>query len=232
MVGCIYIYLHILKTLRARFILFPLSDVGLKVPTSSFLENLKRLTQSLMSGEASRPERRHRCLMIDALVMIATSLCFAKVVRFEQILKCPCVTTNILSSNLRPFHSYLADFCHFALQEIRHSLRDPLSSCWLWRRSQSSEETKPEKRLQCREKSQQTFQNFFKTERICVTMCGLSILHYYMSTKLCRETNFPRIPPPADSAGWSEWHHWGKSSPHLGAIFGQFLAPGHFKAWA
>ena len=38
MVGCIYIYiyLHILKTLRARFILFPLSDIGLKVPTSSF----------------------------------------------------------------------------------------------------------------------------------------------------------------------------------------------------
>ena len=98
--------------------------------------------------------------MIDALVMIATPLCFAKVVRFEQILKCHYQHPFIKSS---PFPFILADFCHFALQEIRHSLRDPLSSCWLRRRSQSSEETKPEKRLQCRE-------NRSKTERICVTM--------------------------------------------------------------
>lgn len=212
MLGCIYIYLHILKTLRVRFILFPLSDVGLKVPTSSFLENLKRLRQSLE---------------IDVwwLTLWWWLLRLSALQRLSDSNKFSNVTTNILSSNLRPFHSFWQIFA------ILHSRKSATLCETRWAAAGSGAGAKAPRRPSLRKGC--NAEKIAAKLRGFVSLCrGRSILHYYMSTHLCRETNFSRIPPPADSAGWSEWRHWGRSSPHLGAVFGQFLAPAHFKAWA
>lgn len=234
-VGMYWYNLNILKTLRVQFILFPLRDVGLKLPTSSLLENLKRLRQSLMSGEASRPERTHGCLTIDALVMIATSLCFAKVVRnnFSSV-------TVSLTTSFQQILALSIHFCRFlpfctpgnpplsarpAEQLLALAQEPKLQGDQAWHKKAWGSVAMPRKIA---------VGNFSKTYQNWEDLCHYvwSILHYYMSMNLCRETSFPRIPPPVDWAGWSEWHHWGKSSPHLGAVFGQFLAPAHFKAWA
>ncbi len=96
----VLIYLHILNTLRVPSILFPLSDVGLKVPTSSFLENLKRLERKVV-------RKGHIDVWWLMLWWWLLHLCVLR--RFVRFNKPP---PNILSS----FHQILAlsiDFCIF-----------------------------------------------------------------------------------------------------------------------
>ena len=190
MLGCIdiyiiytYIYLHILKTLRVRFILFPLSDVGLKVPNQQFSgkSETPETESDVWRGKSSRKETS----MFDDWRSGDD--------RYVSLLCKGCqIPTNSQVSLPTSFQQIFAPSIHiWQIFAILHSRKSATLCETRWAAAGSGAGARaprrpsPEKRLQCRENRSKLLQKLLQNWE---DLCHYVVVYLYCITVTC-----PRI---------------------------------------